>query len=262
MLHRQRPPQCGDFPIQSIVTKGDFEETNNYLALVPATNTCVVNVMFTPLMSGDIAGNLVVQRSGTKTVVGLDSMGGDFAIGVPLPSASVTAGQTTSYDSPSLIPIAGFDKIVNLTCTGAPAGASCILPSSISLLNGLYPVGFTVTVNTTARSSTPSPIRRRIFACPPSAVALVIFAILSAFGALQRKRKVRPWRYSVAVFGAPLLCLVVFWVGCGAGGGQISGLGTIGGGTPSGTYTLTVTGTYSSGSATLTHSVNLTLSVQ
>ncbi len=34
------------------------------------------------------------------------------------------------------------------------------------------------------------------------------------------------------------------------------------GGTPVGTYTLTVTATYTSGSTTLTHSQNLTLTVQ
>jgi FG-GAP-like repeat len=254
----------GNFPIQSISATGDFAETNNCFTRLPATNACVVNVTFTPLVSGDRAGNLVVQRSGTKTVVGLAGLGGDFAINVPLPSVNVTAGQTKSYDSPSLVPVAGFDKIVNLTCTGAPAGASCLLPPSINLSNGLYPIGFTVTVNTTARASVPSPIRLHIPDSPPSIIVLVIFAILLGFYALQRKRKGRLYRYSVAVVGAPVLFLVVILGGCGAGGSQIPGLGTIGGAnssTPPGTYTLTVTGTYASGSTSLTHSINLTLSV-
>jgi hypothetical protein len=169
------------------------------------------------------------------------------------------AGKTTIYDSPSLVPVAGFDNIVNLPYAGASAGASCFLPPSINLLNGLYPIGFTVTVNTTARSSVHSPIRFHIPDSPSITVVLAIFAILSGLYALQRKRKARPCRYSFAIVGTPVLFLAAISVGCGAG------LGTSGGassGTPSGTYTLTVTGTYASGSTALTHSINLTLSVQ
>jgi hypothetical protein len=63
---------------------------------------------------------------------------------------------------------------------------------------------------------------------------------------------------TAAIYGAALLGTVCFvMAGCG-GNSSSSG----GGGTPANTYTLTVTGTFTSGSANLTHGTNLTLVVQ
>jgi len=67
---------------------------------------------------------------------------------------------------------------------------------------------------------------------------------------------------------APLLliCIAIFLSSCGGGsaGGGGSGGGGGGGnpGTPAGTYTLTVTGSFISGPTTLTHNTNLTVVVQ
>ena len=65
-------------------------------------------------------------------------------------------------------------------------------------------------------------------------------------------------RKTAAICGTALLGIVCF-VMAGCGGNSSS---TGGGGTPANTYTLTVTGTFASGSANLTHSTNLTMVVQ
>jgi hypothetical protein len=54
-----------------------------------------------------------------------------------------------------------------------------------------------------------------------------------------------------------LLCVAVTFSSCGGGGSSPSG-----GGTTAGNYTITVTGTFSSGSSTLSHATNLNLVVR
>jgi hypothetical protein len=69
-------------------------------------------------------------------------------------------------------------------------------------------------------------------------------------------------RHPRLLYGPAVLCLLSLGVtmsACGGGGGSGSGGG---GGTQAGTYNLTVTGTFNSGSTNLTHKTNLTLVVQ
>jgi hypothetical protein len=64
------------------------------------------------------------------------------------------------------------------------------------------------------------------------------------------------------LYGLAFVCLfslAITWSACGGG----SGSNTMGGaGTPAGTYNLTVTGTFTSGSTTLSHVTKLKLVVQ
>jgi len=59
------------------------------------------------------------------------------------------------------------------------------------------------------------------------------------------------WLHGLAFCG--LFLLALSWTGCGSSGSR---------GTPSGTYSLAVTGTFTSGSNVLKHAVSLTLIVQ
>jgi hypothetical protein len=61
-----------------------------------------------------------------------------------------------------------------------------------------------------------------------------------------------------AIFSSVLFALMTLSA-CGGGNGMGSGSGSA---TPAGTYNLTVTGTFSSGSANFVHSTKLTLVVQ
>jgi hypothetical protein len=61
---------------------------------------------------------------------------------------------------------------------------------------------------------------------------------------------------------AALAILAMTLTSCGGGSSSSSGGGSTSTGTQSGTYTIKVTGTFISGSNTLTHTTNLTLVVQ
>src|SRR5437773_4618620 len=79
-------------------------------------------------------------------------------------------------------------------------------------------------------------------------VALMPWPSLGGRRALPRRR--------VAL--GTLTLLVTLWTACGGGGSSV----VHSPGTPAGTYTLTVTATVTSNSATLKHSENLELTVQ
>ena len=73
-------------------------------------------------------------------------------------SATVTAGQTATYQL-ALQSIDGFAGPVTLTCTGAPAGATCtVIPTPVTLAaNATAP--FQVQVTTTARTGSANLVR-------------------------------------------------------------------------------------------------------
>jgi len=161
-------------------------------------------------------------------------------------SAEVTAGQPATYKL-TLAP-KGFNGTVTLTCTGAPEDANCALSSSSVTLDGSTPVDVTVTVTTTARS-TAAPLLS-----PPASkiprpflfwFAVLILIALSLAAAPARRRPA--W----VLAGAMLLMLV--WTSCG----KESTPPPPQGGTPAGTYTLTVTAT----SGGVSQSMDLTLKV-
>jgi hypothetical protein len=171
---------------------------------------------------------------------------------------SVTAGESATYTL-SVTPVGGFNQQVSLSCTGVPSAATCsVSPASVTP-DGTNAAKATVTVTTTARSLA-SPIRRLV---PPGAVGplaipwvawLLMLATLSCLAAMRRRRV----RFSLAVLAATAL-LMISWAACGGGGGATTTPPPSG--TPPGTYTLTLTGTYTSSSPSLTHNTTVSLTV-
>jgi len=95
---------------------------------------------------------------------------------------------------------------------------------------------------------------------PPAGpwIWLWMLALLAAVGTRLMGGRRLAWRRAWAPLAVAMLS-VALWAGCGGGGG---GGGTpTPRGTPAGTYSLTVTGTYTSGTTTLQHNVTLTLKV-
>ncbi|HEV2352564.1 MAG TPA: choice-of-anchor D domain-containing protein [Terriglobia bacterium] len=185
----------------------------------------------------------------------------DFSMVASQPSATVRSGQTATYPL-SVSPAGGFNYPVGLTCTGGPALTTCSISPPSFTLDGTDSAPATVTVTTTAPSSSlpmergpRSPLRIH-FGVPP-AWLMVLAAIMAVLAAASRRR--RPAWLGLAV----MVLLVGLWVSCG-GGGSSSPPPPPGGnpGTAPGVYTLTVTGASSSNGAILSHSVNLTLNVQ
>ena len=229
--------------------------STNPQGLAP-TATCTIQIAYAPTSSGPINGGLGIWDSaiGRGQVVTLsgDSLNPDFALAVASgtsSTASVSPGSAADY-SLSVTPEGGFNQAVALSCSGAPARATCtVTPSSVTL-NGTSAQNVKVTVTTTAASLVPpgpigGPPGSGGFATHDWWIALLLMALLAL--AFERRRRVP------LLAGAVLLAAIA--VGCGGGGGSVS---TSSPGTPSGTYTLTVTGT----SGNLTHQTTLTMTVQ
>jgi FG-GAP-like repeat/Abnormal spindle-like microcephaly-assoc'd, ASPM-SPD-2-Hydin len=242
-----------------IATPGDFGIINACGSSVPAGTNCTIGVFFDPTASGTRTGTLTVTDSASNSpqTTSLRGIGQDFSIAPESQSsATVSPGQIASY-TVVVTPAGQFNQQVMLSCSGAPMGATCSVPSSVTL-SASAPTPVNVTVSTTATSANLS--RPRSFSWVRGELAVWLFGLpvlvvlsTSRTGDQTRRRRL----LQVLAF----LCLVSIGVTMSAcGGGSAAGAG--GGGTPAGTYNLTVTGTFTSGSNILTHNTTLKLMVQ
>jgi hypothetical protein len=177
--------------------------------------------------------------------------GADFSMSVSPGSATIFAGQSTNFTL-SMTPLNGFNQMVNLTCTGEPPAASCsISPASVAL-NGTTATTATVTI-TTMRHTMLFPWLLRV-RLPGSfkevesiRMLLLVSAVLVAWSAVRKRR------FCIATTTAAVLALFscVACVGSGGGGGGSTG-------TPTGIYSILVTGT----SGSVVHGTTVTLTVE
>jgi hypothetical protein len=245
--------------ISSVNTSvADFGTLSNCSNAVPPGANCTIGVFFDPTTSGTRNGNLIITDNAANSPqsVPLSGAGQDFSMA---PSGSSTAtvspGQSATYTL-TVAPAGGFQQAVSLTCSGAPPQSTCSVPSSVTL-NGSAATKVTVTVTTAATSSSlagffsvaNTPAIWLAFCGLPG---LIVFGTWNAGQRCSRRRMFCRLMY---------VCLFSFAItlpGCGGGNGGSGGSG----GTQAGTYNLVVTGAFTSGSSTLTHTANLNLVVQ
>src|SRR5262249_38190629 len=150
-------------------------------------------------------------------------------------------GETAKYRL--LIGGAGITGTATLTCSGAPQGATCVLPTTLAV-NGKAASSFTVSVSTTTRtavaashvSEQPSP------SCVLASllITLITLPVMTSIGCERN------------LYLGVSFCLLLLIRSCGgtapetnnsSGSDGSSGSGGNSTGTPAGTYTLTVTAT-------------------
>ena len=267
-------PSCHSAPIALACLRTGAASCAFSPATIPPMGSSELTVGNLTALTSDTLNFTVTGTSGRDTTaVNLTVLLSDFSFTTYPHSAMVTAGQKASY-ALSLVPTNRLTGNIQLSCQGAPAGATCKLSPSVVKLDGLTPVQATMTVTTTARSMVPPGGQGRWRVPPgisqpvalpwlPALWALAMLAALSAVAAAAAylPRQDHRLRLSKLMLAATMLALLV-WAACGGGGGFVSNPASTG--TPPGTYSLTVTATYTGTpgtSASLTHSTTFTLKV-
>jgi hypothetical protein len=235
----------GELPLEisSITASGDFAQTNACGANIAVGANCTISITFMPATPGLRSGTLVIADSapdGPHTVA-LFGTGTDFSLSVSPATATINAGQSATYTL-AVLPSEGFKQAVSLACTGAPKAGTCEISSALMTADGSNATQAYVTVLTTARTSVAPRPSRRFSApdrrSPPWPLFLLCSLLILA---MLVSTLIRPRRPAWITIGA-LLFLAFWWTACGGGGGSAPRLPS---GTPPGTYTLTLTGTYS-----------------
>jgi hypothetical protein len=255
--------------IGTVVVSGtnasDFAITGNSCSVtaVAVNGTCVVSVTFTPSTVADEIASLKFTDNAplSPQTIGLTGTGTDFSIGLaPGGSATstVTAGVPATY-SLQMTPINAFTETVTLSCTGAPQSSTCTPSTGSVKADGNNAVTFLVQVSTRARSIATPGISQdwRAFDGLHFWPMAFIMSVASVMVFAVRFRRVGVQNRIIYIFAIPVgyLILAIILIGCGGGA---SGEPTPpSGGTPTGSYVLTVTGT----SNGVSHSQTLTLTV-
>jgi hypothetical protein len=248
--------------VSSVATStGDFGSASSCGSTVAAGSSCSISISFDPTQAGSRTGVLtVIASTGAPTTVALTGTGQDFSLTASSPSDTVMPGSTATY-TVTVAALGGFNQAVTLACSGAPAQSTCsVSPTSVTL-NGSTSASVNVTVTTAGSSANLHPAFT-----PRSGGRLAVLvgfsglpglALVGICGGWSRKRR------GHILQGLALLCLLsaaMSMSACGSGSSN-SGNGNSGG-TPAGTYHLTLTGSFTSGSTSLTQTSKLTLVVQ
>ena len=246
--------------ISGINVTGDFTlptSLNICGASVAPGSSCTLQIAFAPTAAGSRSGALSVSdnAAGSPQTLALQGEGVDFTLNANgAASVSVSSGESAVY--PLLLnSVAGTPGTAALSCAGAPLNSICtVVPSSVPL-GGAATLTATVEIGITASAlHRQSGQPRTIWWATVIPTGLFIIW-------LPRFRRARSILRGISA----LFVVVCLLAASGCGSGRTIPGGPGGGGTgpappltPSGTYTITVTGT----SAGLTRSVALTLVVQ
>ncbi len=214
----------------------------------------------------------VTGTSGSQTAsVSLSVFFSDFKVAAAPSLNSVTAGGSTTYTT-TVTPMNGFNQVVLLSCAGLPANTTCTWSPPGMTLDGLNAATATVSVNTTASTSSAGGWRPPGGNLPGGAnrergmrfLFIAVFTLLVILIAAGRNRRRTgrariPLRASLVVL-ALLAAFLAIQLGCtNYYYNPISPANP--NGTPAGTYTITFVGTLGNNSTIRrTTTVNMTVS--
>jgi len=249
----------------------DFSFANNCSAPVAPTFNCTISLLFSPIAPGQRLANLMISDdapASPQTIALSATANPAFTAGVAPGGStmvSISAGQTAQFQL-QLTPGSGFTGTVSLACSGAPLGAMCQVPASISLANEAA-TPFTVTVATSGSALAPPFARFRI---PPISriplltlpgLALLLVLLFVRYGKSESVSGRTRLAFS-RVLAAFLCAIALIGVaGCGGGNASVAPPPII---TPSGNSVITVTPSAMSptGQALQLTPIQLTLTVK
>jgi hypothetical protein len=211
----------------STATLGTGTLNGSGVATYTTSSLAAGQYLMTATYGGD-ASNFGSSSSVLTQVVNAAS----FSVTPNPTSATVMAGQSATF-TVTVTPQGLFNSPISFSCTGLPALAACTFkPASVTPNSS--PVTSTLIITTTAQNaSLANPFRRG--SNPLYAMWLVLPAMLlgTAGMAAPKSRKLLSYCLAFLLVGGCLL-----QVACSSGSNGSSG----GGGTPAGTYTITVIG--------------------
>src|SRR5208337_1747268 len=149
----------------------DWSETTTCAgAAIAAQGTCTISVTFSPSDNGILSAVLTVADDAPSSPQKINLYGNAPPAAMVSPAtsggstvATVPAGTTATYNL-QIVPGPSFSGTINLTCSGAPFGAVCTVPTSVAVSNGAA-TPFTVSISTLSSSQAAvSPLLPR----PPS----------------------------------------------------------------------------------------------
>jgi hypothetical protein len=186
----------------------------------------------------------------------------NFAVSASPASATVSAGQSATYTVSVSPQLGAFSSPISLACTtnGLPSEATCAF-SPASVTPGASAATSKLTISTTAQGAV---AWRRLRGLPMGRapiweiVLAVSLALFSLGFVVNRRGKSCGFSGSRLGLVCALWAIALGYAACGGGGSNASSPPPINPGTPSGTYTVTVTGTFGQ----LSQSASVTLQVQ
>ena len=219
---------------------GDFVQTNTCTAPLAPAGQCRVSVTFHPGATGTRTASVAINDNapGSPQIISLSGTGvlqnPDFTIAAVSPSATVSAGQSATYNL-ALTAFGGFSQPVTLSCTGLPAGATCSIspnpanPSSTSTVNVNVSTALRATVIPAPSEFYPTAWQAQVWG---RQLTLSLFIFISAIILMRLRR-----RPGTVVFGSAV-ALLLLCAACSGGtqAGQPAG-------TPAGAYQVNIVGT-------------------
>jgi len=215
-------------------------------------STSAVAFVVTPGNSGNYSVTAQVSNSNdtnTNNSITMPITAGAFSMSIAPAAQNVVAGHPTTY-TVNLSPSPVFGSPISLSCGPLPGGAGCIFsPASSVTLNG--PQSVTLNLNTTPQpvaAVTPGAWRSPLYA-----LGLIVPGMtLLGLGASGKRRRGKMSRVLGLFMLTVFFMLLLLQPSCSKGKTQPTVSGT-----PTGTYSLTVTAT----SGTLSKSVPFSLTV-
>lgn len=217
----------------------NFGDGSASVSATSATHTYTAAGNYTVTVT--VTDNLGASTQKTASVTVTGSV--PFSFTSPNTSATVTAGQTASYNLSLDTKGSGFTGTVSLVCNGAPAGTSCTAnPASANFSAGTVSVPVTIIVATTTQANL-NPVPVKGFPILFASVFAGLFC-----GASKRARRM--------LLASCAGLLLISMISCGGGASSTTSQ-PVAPRTPT-TATLTVAGTSGSQSATASLSLTIT----
>jgi hypothetical protein len=234
-----------------------FSQTNNCPSTLAANASCQIKVTSNPQVGGAQTASLNVSDNlpGSPQTATLTGTGQSFSLAASPSTTTVTPGQAGNYTL-TVSPLNGFAQKIVFSCSGAPSNSTCtVTPSSVTLSGSASP-----TANVAVVTAGTSASLGHFYGFPSARSSLGLWlawpgllGVVLLSGRSSGSRKRLAWLLRGCGF-LGILSLALTWPACGGGSSSSQ--------TPSGTYSVVLAGTYTSGTVTVTQKVKVTLVVQ